>query len=408
MTQSTAPAVQRKRHASTTSVRILFIGTAVLVASAVASPVRAQQPPPTVSLSWGIDTTDTNVRDIVRLVRAYLAKPDSSARSRGLWSTATEFDRRVGDLTMAMGAYQGFPATIVGVTSDAPGDSVYTVKVLYGEADSTRRRISPLALQRLYAVREPGALFGFRLAGTLPRLTSHWERRSQGRMTFWYAPGQQPNSDRIIRAERFADSVAKLFGVPAPQHLDVYVTAAMDEAERAIGLDFFPRAGSGRGGSALPFNIVLAGDPAVGEEYLHEFVHAVLGPTFPSNNGIFNEGAATWLGGSQGRTPRQLYALLRQYQRDRPSITLADLLRGGTQDADARAWTDAHRATGALVVDTIYRRGGLSGLRALALMKGDADAMLAALPAQLGLAPSDPTALDRWWRSEADRASRAR
>lgn len=400
--------MRRGRYGRAQAARRVLLGAVFLSAPAMTSPAHAQQPPSAVSLSWGIDTTVTDVRDIVGLVRSYLARPDSSARSRGLWSTATEFDRRVGDLTMPMGAYQGFPATIVGITSDGPGDSVYTVKVLHASADSARRRINPLALQRLYAVREPGALFGFRLAGALPRLTSHWERRSHGRMTFWYAPGQQPNSDRIIRAERFVDSVARLFGVPAPRHLDVYVTAAMDEAERAIGLDFFVRAGPGRGGSALPFNIVLAGDPAVGEEYLHEFVHAVLGATFPSNNGLFGEGVATWLGGSQGRTPRQLYALLRQYQEARPALTLADLLRGGSQDAGAREWSDAHRATGALVVDTIYRRGGIPGLRAFALLKRDADTLLAALPAQLGLASADPAALDRWWRSEAECASRPR
>lgn len=388
--------------------RRVLLPAALLSATVMVSPARAQEPPPTVSLSWGIDTTVTDVRDIVRLVRSYLVKPDSSARSRGLWSTASEFDRRVGDLTMPMGTYQGFPATIVGITSDGPGDSVYTVKVLHASADSTRRRITPLALQRLYAVREPGALFGFRLAGALPRLTSHWERRSQGCMTFWYAPGRQPNNARISRATRFVDSVAKLFGVPAPPHLDVYVTAAMDEAERAIGLDFFPRAGPGRGGSALPFNIVLAGDPAVGEEYLHEFVHAILGPAFPSNNGLFGEGVATWLGGSQGRTPGQMFAFLRQYQESRPALTFANLLRNDSQDAGAQGWSDAHRATGALVVDTIYRREGIPGLRAFALLKRDADTLLAALPAQLGLSPADPAALDRWWRSEAERASRAR
>ena len=383
----------------------LFIRAAIPLALAAVLPARAQEPSPTVSVSWGIDTTATDNRAIVALVRAYLAKPDSSARSRGLWSTATEFDRRVGDLTMPMGAYQGFPATIVGITSDGPGDSVYTVKVLHAEADSTRTRISPLALQRLYAVREPGARFGFKLAGTLPRLTSHWEQRSKGRMTFWYAPGQRPNNDRISRSTRFVDSVATLFEVQAPPHLDVYVTADMDEAERALGLDFFPRAGPDRGGAALPFNIVLAGDPALGEAYLHEFVHAVLGAAFPSNNGLFNEGVATWLGGSQGRTTRQLYAQLRQYQELNPTLTIADLLRGGSHDVDARAWTDAHRATGALVAETIYRKEGIRGLRAFALLKRDPDTLVASLRALLGLAASDPAALDRWWRNEAARAS---
>jgi hypothetical protein len=92
-----------------------------------------------------------------------------------------------------MEAYQGFPATIVSVASDGPGDSVYVVRVLYAQADSTGARIAPLALQRLYAVRESGASFGFRLAGALPRLTREWEQRTEGRVTFWYAPGQRPD-----------------------------------------------------------------------------------------------------------------------------------------------------------------------------------------------------------------------
>src|SRR2546429_2053008 len=152
------------------SLRLRFVVAAlVLVGFVVAAQAPAQEAPPTVSVSFGIDTTMTDVGNVVRLVRAYLAKPDSSARSRGLWSMATDFDRRVGDLTMD--AYQGFPATIVGVAPDGPGDSLYVVRVLYARGDSAGGRISPLALQRLFAVRESGAPFGFRLSGALPRLT---------------------------------------------------------------------------------------------------------------------------------------------------------------------------------------------------------------------------------------------
>lgn len=386
---------------SAEAVRRLLVRAALLVAPAITSPARAQEPPPTVTLSWGIDTTDTDVRDIVSLVRAYLAKPDSSARSRGLWSTATDFDRRVGDVTTD--AYQGFAATIVGVLPDGPGNDAYIVKVLYATADSTRRRIMPLALQRLYAVRESGGPFGFRLAGALPRVTSQWERRSKDGMTFWYAPGQKPSVARIAHATTFVDSVAKLFGVPAPARLDVYVTASLDEVKRAMGFDFFVEA-SARGGLALPSNIILSGDPDIGEAYLHEIVHVVLGPHLLSNSWLFGEGVATWLGGSQRRTPRQMYALLRQYQETRPTLTLANFLGEDPPDAGGQGWSDAKRATGALVVDTIYRRGGIPALRAFALLRPDT--LAGALPAHLGLASADPAALDRWWRSEAERASR--
>jgi hypothetical protein len=370
--------------------------------------VHAQVAPPTVSVSFGIDTTIADIGDVVQLLRAYLANPDSSARSRGLWSTATDFDRRVGDLTAE--AYQGFPATIVSVAPDGPGDSIYVVRVVYAGADSARRRISLLALQRLYAVREPGAPFKFRLSGALPRLTRGWEQKTEGRVTFWYAPGQHPNTAKISHASSFVDSVATRFQVAPPQHLDMYVAGSFEEVQRAIGLDFFPAASAdrGRGGRALFGGIVLAGNPAIGEGYVHELAHAILGPTFPIRNRFFSEGAATWLGGSRGRTPQETYARLGQIQAARPALTLAQVLKNNIPGAAAEEMTDAFYATGALVVDAVYRRAGITGLRALAQLSSDPSILLAALPAQLGISGSDQNALDRWWRTEAARISGVR
>ncbi len=385
----------------------LLVATVVLVVSVIAAQAGAQVAPPTVSVSFGIDTTITDIGSVVQLVRAYLARPDSSARGRGLWSTATDFDRRVGDLTAQ--AYQGFPATIVSVASDGPGDSLFVVRVLYASADSARR-ISPLALQRLYAVRESRAPFGFRLTGALPRLTRGWEQHTSGHVTFWYAPGQHPNPAKSSHASTFVDSVTTLFQVPTPKHLDMYVTGSLEEAQRAIGLDFFPAASAdrGRGGGAMSPGIVLAGNPAIGEGYVHELVHAILGPTFPTRNRLSAEGLATWLGGSRGRTPQETYVRLRQIQVARPALTLKQVLSNDIPDAVAEEMTDAFYATGALIVDAVYRRAGTTGLHALAQLDNDPAVLLTALPAQLGLTGSDESALDRWWRSQAARISVAR
>jgi hypothetical protein len=394
-----SPFVQRSRFVVAAFVSVAFV---------IPAQAHAQVAPPTVSVSFGIDTTIADVGHIVGLVRAYLANPDSSARSRGLWSTATDFDRRVGDLTAE--AYQGFPATIVSIASDGPGDSVYVVRILYASADSTRRRISPLALQRLYAVREPGAQFDFRLSGALPRLTAEWEKRTKGRVTFWYAPGQHPSPAKISHASSFVDSVATLFQVALPKHLDMYLGRSFEEVQRAIGLDFFPEASAdrGRGGRGLPSGIVLVGNPAVGEAYVHELAHVILGPTFPSRNRLFAEGVATWLGGSRGRTPQEMYVRLRQIQLARPALTLGQVLNNDIPDAAAEEMTEAFYATGALVVDTVYRRAGITGLRALALLNNDPNVLLAALPAQLGLNTSDQAALNTWWRAQTARIANAR
>lgn len=372
---------------------------------AVAGSARGQTPAPSVSVSFGVDTSATDIGNIVRLVRAYLAKTDSSARGRGLWSTANDFDRRVGDLTME--AYQGFPATVISVASDGPGDSVFIVRMLYARADSGGANISPLAMQRLYAVRDSSAPFGFKLSGALPRLTGWWEHHTKGRVTFWYAPGQHPNAARITHTSSFIDSVVTLFQVPPPKHLDMYVTGSIEDAQRATGLDFFPVASAdrGRGGRAIGGGIVLAGNPALGEDYVHEVVHAILGPTFPIRSRLVNEGVATWLGGSRGRTPRETYARLRQIQLAHPALSLAAVLESDAPDANAEEMTDAFYATGALIVDTVYGRAGLSGLRDLALLNNQPGILLAGLPAQLGLVASDQSALDRWWRSEAARKS---
>lgn len=388
--------------------RRLVVAALVLATLVATEQASAQMAPPTVSVSFGIDTTITDVGDVVRLIRAYLARPDSSARSRGLWSTATDFDRRVGDLTTE--AYQGFPATIVGVASDGPGDSVYVVRLLYANGDSTGRRISLLALQRLYTVRESGAPFGFRLTGALPRVTREWEQRTKGDVTFWYAPGQHPNSAKIVHASSFVDSVATLFQVPPPKHLDMYLGRSLEEVQRAIGLDFFPAASAdrGRGGRALSGGIVLVGNPALGEAYLHELAHAILGPTFPIRNRLFNEGIATWLGGSRGRTPKETYARLHQIQTARPALMLVQVLNNKMPDATAEDMTDAFNATGALIVDAVYRRAGITGLRALAQLNNNPNVLLPALLAQLGITGLDPGALDRWWRTQAARISSGR
>jgi hypothetical protein len=356
-----------------------------------------------VDVSSVVDTTAADVRAIVRLVRAYLSQPDTSARARGLWSTRDPLDRGAGDLTRFF-AYAGYPATVVGVVSAAPGDSVYMVRVLHAGVDSASRRVEPWALQRLYAVRAPGAPLGWQLSNTLPRLTRGWPARTVGRIAFHYAPGQEPDAARAARAARFADSVAALFGV-SPRTLDYYVAASPDEYFRAVGLDFMTvpsGPGTATGGNAIPeAGIVLAGDPSQGEAYLHEIVHAVLGRGF--GGAALGEGVPIWLAGSKGRPVQEGYRQLAEYQRAHPQVTVAALLRveagWGTPVVEAR------NATAALFVDAVYRRGGVSALRALAGMPRDAAGLLAAMRARLGLPADDPAALDRWWREAAREAS---
>jgi hypothetical protein len=372
------------------------IRTVCLFLCGLTSGLAAQTPPPSVTTSFGVDTTISEVRDIVRLTRAYLAQPDASARSRGLWSKSP-VDARYGDL--AMEAYMGLPATIIGVTGAAPGDSVFAVKIIYGPGDSSGTTMHPITLQRLYAVRASGSPYGWQFSSPLQRLTRAWTHRDFGRITYWYAPGITPSSTKGLRASRFVDSVAKLFSVKPPSHLDAYLTATMDEGLRLIGLDFSlensgPGSGfGGRGGGAGDY--LILSDPRVGEAYLHELVHSVLGPTLQSWNSLFNEGVASWLGGSGNLSPRELYTGLEAYQRSHTNISMLDVLQGGGgDDHDAVV---ALYGTRALIADSIYRSSGIPGLKRFAQVTGRPADLIAALPSYIAGMGTDS---NLWWRSE--------
>lgn len=358
---------------------------------------KTQTPAPKVSLSFGVDTSVVEVRDIVRLTRAYLAQPDSSAPTRGLWSSKSSIDATFGD--PALSIYQGFPATILGISGTGPGDSVFVVKVLHASADSSRKKISALALQRLYAVRSPGSPYGWQFSSPIPRATRNWQRRTQGRITFIYQPGEKQRPDRARRAARFVDSVSRLFGIPSPQGLTAYVTASTDDAWRILGIDFFPDGsgpGTGLGGRFIGHGTLLLGDPAVGEAFMHEFAHAVLDGRLTGSTAIFTEGIAEWLGGHHQYSARETFRMLRDYQRAHPNVTLSEVLNGdapGGEDA-----TTALYASSGLIIDSIYRRFGLTGLRRFATVKGTPEEVIRLLPDFV--ANWTQQGADTWWRNE--------
>ncbi|MBX6363714.1 MAG: hypothetical protein IRZ00_07595 [Gemmatimonadetes bacterium] len=211
-----------------------------------------------------------------------------------------------------------------------------------------------------------------------------------------YLAGPGVRSDSAARAAAFVDSVATLFATRPPEWIDYYVTASPDEYQRAIGLDFFPLPsgrGTGTGGQAL-MNVVLAGDPALGEGYLHELVHVVLASTC-CGNAVVGEGIATLLAGSKGRSAREMWGVLAAFQRAHPDVKLRALLDGDVGGAWGPAENDALYATDALIVEAIYRDAGVAGLRRLTRVPAGTDAILDALRRAL---PAEANDLDRWWR----------
>jgi hypothetical protein len=357
----------------------------LLVAPIAAAP---QATRPALALSTDIDTSVTVVRRLVDAVQGYFATPRPGIDSTPYWRASEQlgvpqYDPGSGTLGF------DFPGMIVQITPDVPDDSVYVIKVLFATLDSTHHRFQPIALRRFYAVQENGAWV---LTSALARHTATWSETQVGRIRYHYSPSHLFSVARARQAAILVDSLSHILGVPAPEAIDYYVAPSADEMARLLGFDWLKLPSgpdAGRGGWAGAHR-VFSGDPRQGENYGHELAHIIAAPARGTQGRhiLVEEGFATWIGGTAGQSVATTRAHLLEFARRHPSYPWEQMKRHSTPSA-------IRYATGALLVDAVFREAGWVGVRHL-LQAGMSDAALfAALPRRLGITSET---FEAWWR----------
>lgn len=384
--------------------KVVVIALTLLAAAlAGASGASAQVPVTSITLGWAVDTTASPVREIVRTVAAYYQLPSPGRTPTTLWVAEEQARYPLYDFAAPQLYRTRLPATIVEVSPTSPDSTVYVVKTVFAVADSAGQNIQPFGLQRLYvhpAAAGSGAPYGWQLAGALAELTRSWTVQRVGGITYHFSSGYSFRRDRAEAANQFLDSAARRLGVSRPGPIDYYLTASWESVNRLMGLDW-GLTGAAFAGRALPENrLVFAGNPALGEAFMHELAHVVLAAfgSAEQRHRMIEEGVATWLGGgNRGPDVGTYFTLLNQYLIEHPEMTLSGLL--SRFDAE-----EAFYATGALIADGALRHGGLSALRRVLTIGPRNEELLGALPGLLGVSPGG---LDAWWRSEAARLAGA-
>jgi hypothetical protein len=295
--------------------------------------------------------------------------------------------------------YKAFPLALSFVSGSAqpvvveirpatPGtDSVYVVKTLF-MLPAGGPVSQPAALARVYAVRR-GQSWVF--SNALPRTTKDWRRQRVGPFDYVMSPEYRFNPARARSAVAFADSVAAAFDVPKLTRVEYFLTTGPDEMYRIIGLDWLPASSDGGGYSSGASDLLVSGDPSLGEAYRHEIVHVVLAPlALRGVHSLLWEGVATWLGGTLGLSATQTRQQYAVYLRAHPDVTLDSIL--------TQTYERGFRPAGAAVLDMLYTRGGVRAVKA-ALAGGFTDAALkVALQRELGRSWND---IQSDWRQRA-------
>ena len=345
---------------------------------------------------WGVDTSSTGsgdyttqgpVPEIFRAWRDYLRSDAQRQSPTKYWSAAEQ--RKWSRYDIAGGfAYQGFPATVLSIQLAHPAATdEYVVRTLFASVDGPAKDAKPIALTRVYAIRENGQWV---FANALPRLTRDWQRHVIGHITYIIQPSHNFNEGKARSAVRFADSVAAMFGVPPITDLTYYVADTPEEIHRILGLDFM--VGGEQASYADPGKqMILVGSSIFGEDHRHELTHFALAPlTWTANTpGIINEGTATWLGGSLGKSFPDVMREYAAFLAAHPNVTLDRVLTEKEHDLGIRP-------AGAALVEMTYQHGGIPAVKAL-MSAGRSDTQLRTALVK-GLMMSWPE-IARMWRA---------
>jgi len=197
------------------------------------------------------------------------------------------------------------------------------------------------------------------LANALPHRTAAWFTGTSGRITFRVAPRLKFDSAKAFRAATFVDSLAAAFGVPAPPHIEYYVTESVDQALGILGVEVPERYGAA-GGFSKPVNgQVFSGIPQLGENYRHELAHVVLLPVLrdAATSLLASEGVPTWLGGTSGRDFRASVRHLEAAMRAQPRLTLDSIIDGTSVASEIR------NAAGGVLAQMLDEAGGAEAVR---------------------------------------------
>jgi hypothetical protein len=366
----------------------------VLTCAAIRLPrLAAQEPTPAmrIALGFGVDTARSPNREIFALYQHYLVHRLDGIQPNPDWSPSEQRRWPVFDLLSGY-VYQGFSNfTVVHLAPAVSLDSTYLIRALVSSVDDSTHAVRPLALHRVYAVRESGRWV---LANALPRITRKWPHETIGSVTFHYPPTHVFARARAVETSQFADSLARAFEVPMPE-IEYYFTDDLIEMFRALGLEYFPIGQDTVGGrSNTADRQVYVGSSAAGETYRHELAHVVLQPLITRYHppGILMEGLMTWTGGSAGLSFSELLPGLAGFLARHPEVTLDIVL---THPPAREGSLDVGYDGAAALCAMVFEKGGNTAVLELL---GAGPSSAATLARAVGILNVSPASLDALWR----------
>lgn len=193
-----------------------------------------------------------------------------------------------------------------------------------------------------------------------------WINREVGEITYIYPPSHTLSEEKAAQMETFNQKMAVLFEME-PLKFRYFVTDSYIDLCRLWGFDYaydmFNMDTSG-GSSAVGSNIIYAGNGT--EYYPHELVHLYtfywLGADHRKTHDWFEEGFATYLGGSRGKSLEWQLGVLKTYLNSEPKLDLSKMFELKMKIGVS---TNLNYVIGGLICKLAYEKGGMPAIKEL-------------------------------------------
>ena len=299
-------------------------------------------------------TTDPAVIAVRDLWKAYVTNCQSGFDKSSLdyWNKG-ETDQGFTDITKAA---IGFPSYLFGDLAVSEIKKVdngyYRIRNILSFGDSTNRFIF-----NVFAKKESN---GYKLFNSFfinkPRL-QHFQAEN---IEFYYPADYLFNTQKAKQSVANRSRISAFYGLNNKSRVIYIIGKNLDEANKFIGFEYtiYRSSQPAAAFTIKDQNIILTSR----EDNLHELIHTIFMPAFPNGFSLFQEGIATYYGGSAGQKYTDLVDQLGDMIKRNPDI---DLSKISELDKVLKDGTNYFYTIGAILIEYALNRGGAKEVLAM-------------------------------------------
>jgi hypothetical protein len=189
---------------------------------------------------------------------------------------------------------------------------------------------------------------------------------STAHIDYYYPSDFSFDKNDARKAEKLFAKLLLDFNVDKDKKITYIVANDIDSANRLIGFDYSLQGGTFKGAGYFQdkFNILFSCQVA----HLHELVHVVIESKYPNVPRLFDEGIATYLGGSAGYDYAFHLSQLREIVNSQKDVNFSNFEDWNKVLANG---TNHFYAIGALLIEYAYKMGGQEKVESLLKSKDD-------------------------------------